>query len=225
MATEAKEIFDANTRSLKELLCQNGLGLYIPAYQRPYGWDRGKVSRLVDDTLHGLAGLSVSPDTFTFLGTVITIHDTNFATVEPAVRSETPAKVLTVIDGQQRLTTLLALTTCLHAQIRVRHWRLFKGKEPQENEALVYLHDQAQQVLALLAMSFYEVQQYGDVRIYPRMIRAFVDQWARKRPNNIYESPLAYLVFDYATSAQEEDVNRTRPRDYTARVRNEDSAA
>ncbi|WP_073421134.1 DUF262 domain-containing protein [Geodermatophilus nigrescens] len=226
MATEAKEIFDANTRSLKELLCQNGLGLYIPAYQRPYGWDKAKVSRLIDDTLHGLAGLASSPDTFTFLGTVITIHDTNFATVHPAVRSETPSKVLTVIDGQQRLTTLLALTACLHAQIRVRHWRLFRGSQPSvEDEALTYLHDQTQQVLAPLAMSFAEVQQYGDVRIYPRMIRAFVDQWARKRPNNIYDSPLAHLIFDYATRAQEEDASGTRPTDYRARVRDEDVSA
>jgi hypothetical protein len=223
MATEAKEIFDATTRSLRELLCQTGVGLYIPAYQRPYGWDKGKVARLVDDTLHGLRGLVDSPDTFTFLGTVITIHDTNFATVHPAVRSETPGKVLTVIDGQQRLTTLLALTACLHAQIRVRHWRLFKGVDPaSDDEALTYLHDQAQQVLAPLSMSFSEPQQYGDVRIYPRMIRAFVDQWARKRPNNIYESPLAHLIFDYTSSIQVEDGKR--PQDYRAKVRNADAS-
>lgn len=226
VATEAKEIFDANTRSLKELLCQNGLGLYIPAYQRPYGWDKTKVTRLIDDTLHGLASLPTSPDTFTFLGTVITIHDTEFATVHPAVRNETPSKVLTIIDGQQRLSTLLALTACLHAQIRVRHWRLFKGSEPpQEAEALTYLHDQTRQVLAPLLMSFAEAQQYGDVRIYPRMIRAFVDQWARKSPNNIYESPLAHLTFSYAASVQEEDSKGIKPTDYRAKTRHEDPSA
>ncbi len=222
MVTEAKEIFDANTRSLRDLLCQPGVGLYIPAYQRPYGWDKGKVSRLLDDTLHGLAALATSPDTYTFLGTVITIHDTNLATVEPAVKSETPSKVLTVIDGQQRLTTLLALTACLHAQIRVRQWRLFKGKEPDpQDRPLSYLHDQTQEVLASLSSSFAEAQQSGNARIYPRMIRAFIDQWAKKQPNNIYESPLAHLLYDYATKAQYEDENSVKPEDYKAVVRDD----
>jgi uncharacterized protein with ParB-like and HNH nuclease domain len=43
MPVEAKDIFEATSRSLRELLSENGLGLYIPPYQRPYGWDKGKV--------------------------------------------------------------------------------------------------------------------------------------------------------------------------------------
>src|SRR6478736_779902 len=104
MPTQAKEIFEAQSRSLRELLSDNGLGLYLPPYQRPYGWGKDKVEKLLDDTLHGLKNLSDSPDTFTFLGTVITIHDVNHVTVKPIVKPEVPSKVLTIIDGQQRIS-------------------------------------------------------------------------------------------------------------------------
>ena len=47
MPTEAKDIFEATSRSLRELTTENGLGLYIPPYQRPYGWDKRKVEKLL----------------------------------------------------------------------------------------------------------------------------------------------------------------------------------
>lgn len=57
MPTQAKEIFEAQSKSLRELLSDNGLGLYLPPYQRQYGWGKDKVEKLLDDTLHGLTNL------------------------------------------------------------------------------------------------------------------------------------------------------------------------
>ncbi|MDV3248285.1 DUF262 domain-containing protein [Mycobacterium avium subsp. hominissuis] len=125
MPIQAKEIFEAQSRSLRELLSDNGLGLYLPPYQRPYGWDKNKVEKLLDDTLHGLKNLAEAPDSFTFLGTVITIHDVNHVTVLPIVKPEVPSKVLTVIDGQQWLSSLLLLLVSLHNLIRQRSWKVF----------------------------------------------------------------------------------------------------
>src|SRR4051812_23329012 len=69
MPTQAREIFEAQSKSLRELLSDNGLGLYLPPYQRPYSWEKSKVEKLLDDTLHGLKNLGDMPDSFTFLGT------------------------------------------------------------------------------------------------------------------------------------------------------------
>src|SRR3712207_7104691 len=44
MPTQAREIFEAQSKSLRELLSDNGLGLYLPPYQRPYGWQKDKRS-------------------------------------------------------------------------------------------------------------------------------------------------------------------------------------
>lgn len=201
MAMEAKEIFEANSRNVRELLSENGLGLYIPPYQRPYGWDKEKVSKLIEDTLHGYSELLDHEDSFTFLGTVITIHDINFTTVQPAVRPDLPGKVLTVIDGQQRLTTLLIFCIALHNQIGLAHAKAFKGKKPETMSAAEHwLDGQSRSIIDKLEHTFLERQPYGDSPLYPRMIRSFDDQWSRSKVNAQYKSPIAFLTWKYAES-------------------------
>jgi hypothetical protein len=198
---EAKEIFEANSRNVRELLSENGLGLYIPPYQRPYGWDKEKVSKLLEDTLHGYSELLDHDDSFTFLGTVITIHDINFTTVQPAVRPDLPGKVLTVIDGQQRLTTLLVFCIGLHNQIALSHAKAFKGKTPATmSSPEQWLDGQARSIIDKLEHTFLERQPYGDAPLYPRMIRSFDDQWSRSKASAQYRSPIAYLTWKYAES-------------------------
>lgn len=200
MPMEAKDIFEANSRNVRELLSEPGLGLYIPPYQRPYGWDKDKVAKLLEDTLHGYSMLLESADSFTFLGTVITIHDINYTTVQPIVRPEVPGKVLTVIDGQQRLTTLLLFCVALHNQIRLAHSRMARGrKEESLNPAEQWLNGQTLRVLAELESTFLNRQPFGDAPHYPRMIRSFDDQWSRSKASAKYNSPIARLISDYLT--------------------------
>ncbi len=118
------EVFDANPISIERLLREPGQCFYIPAYQRPYSWDNDHIHRLFDDTGHGVAELLKSADAITFLGTIITIHDTQYTTVDPKVTDQLPPRVMTVIDGQQRLTTLLLLISALHDELTVRHAKL-----------------------------------------------------------------------------------------------------
>ncbi|MFD9392989.1 DUF262 domain-containing protein [Streptomyces sp. NPDC060000] len=219
MPTQAKEIFEAQSKSVRELLSDNGLGLYLPPYQRPYGWGKDKVEKLLDDTLHGLKNLSKAPDSFTFLGTVITIHDVNHVTVKPIVKSEVPAKVLTVIDGQQRLSSLLILLVGLHNLIRQRAWKVFKGKTPDPtNSAQNHLYSETSDMLQMLAAAFYERKNYGiKPPIYPRLIRAFVDQWARDEKLKKYESPIANLIYQYSLLADSETTSR--PTDFKPTAR------
>ena len=214
--TEAKDIFEAHSQSLRLFMSENGLGLYLPPYQRPYGWDKDKVAKLVDDTLHGLSKLGTRPDSFTFLGTVITIHDIEHVTVQPAVKQQVPAKVLTVIDGQQRLSSLLLLIVCLHNQIRLARWRVFKGKVPDQEEEpiLSALHSETQALLRQLGSAFYENHHDGDSPLYPRLIRAFKDQWSKNSKEAQYDSPIAHFVARYSVQSVAEDQANQRPLDY-----------
>jgi len=219
MPTQAKEIFEAQSQSLRELLSDNGLGLYLPPYQRPYSWGKDKVVKLLDDTLHGLKHLGEAPDSFTFLGTVITIHDVNHATVEPKVKPEVPAKVLTIIDGQQRLSSLLLLLVCLHNLIRQRFWKVFNGKEPDQSDgARTHLYFETITILQMLGTAFYERKNVGDAPIYPRLIRAFVDQWAKTDKFKLYESPIAKLIYSYSVLADREELS-ARPTDFRPKAR------
>ncbi|MHB9859074.1 DUF262 domain-containing protein [Streptomyces sp. YIM S03343] len=219
MPTQAKEIFEAQSKSLRELLSDNGLGLYLPPYQRPYGWGKDKVEKLLDDTLHGLKNLGEAPDSFTFLGTVITIHDVNHVTVKPIVKPEVPSKVLTVIDGQQRLSSLLILLVGLHNLIRQRAWKVFKGNEPDPTDsARTHLYSETINILQMLGAAFYERKNFGSTPIYPRLIRAFVDQWAKTDNLKLYESPIAHLIYSYSVLADDEKP-ASRPTDFRPKPR------
>jgi hypothetical protein len=217
--TQAREIFEAQSKSLRELLSDNGLGLYLPPYQRPYGWGKDKVEKLLDDSLHGLRNLGETPDSFTFLGTVITIHDVNHVTVQPIVKPEVPSKVLTVIDGQQRLSSLLLLLVSLHNLIRQHSWRVFKGEPPSSTDTQrVALYSETLSIQQTLSTAFYERKNFGDAPIYPRLIRAFVDQWAKDAKLKLYESPIANLIYTYSVMADAE-LPTAKPTDFKPKAR------
>lgn len=219
MPNQAKEIFEAQSKSLLELLSDNGLGFYLPPYQRPYGWDKGKVEKLLDDTLHGLKNLAERPGSFTFLGTVITVHDVEHVTVEPKVKQDVPSKVLTVIDGQQRLSSLLLLLVCLHNLIRQHSWKIFNGKEPDRSDvARNAFYGEILTVLDHLGKAFCEKKNFGEAPIYPRLIRAYVDQWSTAAKYKQYESPIAHLLYTYAVQAAEEPFT-SKPTDFKPKAR------
>lgn len=219
MPTQAREIFEAQSKSLRELLSDNGLGLYLPPYQRPYSWEKAKVEKLLDDTLHGLSNLGDAPDSYTFLGTVITIHDVNHVTVNPIVKPEVPSKVLTVIDGQQRLSSLLIILVSVHNQIRQRSWKVFRGKTPDStNSAQTHLYSETINILQMLATAFYEKKNFGDAPIYPRLIRAFKDRWSKDVKLKLYESPIANLIYRYSLLVDAEP-HTARPTNYKPKER------
>lgn len=224
MPMEAKDIFEANSRNVREMLSERGLGLYIPPYQRPYGWDKEKVAKLLEDTLHGYNMLLESKDSFTFLGTVITIHDINFTTVQPIVRPEVPAKVLTVIDGQQRLTTLLLLCLALHNHIRLAQGKMLKGKKPEAlTPAEQWLDGQTRRVIAELDSTFLDRQAYGDSPLYPRMIRSFDDQWSRSKQNAKYNSPVAHLIASYSEVVNADKATEFKPKKRDGQIEGEEA--
>jgi hypothetical protein len=194
---EIKDVFGAQPRSVWEYLCENGQGLYIPAYQRQYSWDKDKISRLFEDASHGFDLLVSRDDAITFLGTIIAIHDTQLLTVQPIVRGDTPAKVMTIIDGQQRLTTLLLMNTVLHEELRVRSKKFRKSERGED----AWLLEESMKVIGRLGKTFEEDMIYGDgeLQFYPRMIRSYDDSWSRKKGKARYSSPIGSYLHAYGT--------------------------
>ena len=228
MSVDPKNIFEAVTKPVTELFSDRGLGLYIPSYQRPYSWDKEKVNRLIEDISHGFKLLLDSEDSFTFLGTVITIHDHKHVTVQPIVRQDVPSKVLTVIDGQQRMTTLLLLCMALHNELSVVHQKYINYKNKIEKtfdqeqnsldfgaeraeelqsfrDAFEWLDGQTRQVIDALSSTFYEKYPYGETPLYPRMIRSLDDQWSKSAKSRKYNSSIAHLITTYIEEIEDTD--------------------
>ena len=98
--------FDARAQPLKDLLNATGTGFYVPLYQRPYRWT--KRQRLTLNRRHRRRDREVPTDcrSSTFLGSLITVDDSRDLVPTPTDR---PGTVRQVIDGQQRIATLLGL--------------------------------------------------------------------------------------------------------------------
>lgn len=198
---QIEDVFGAFPKSVLQYLCENGQGLYVPAYQRQYSWDKSKIERLVEDICHGFSMLINHEDAITFLGTLIAIHDTQYLTVNPLVKGDVPSRVMTIIDGQQRITTLLLINTVLHDSIRTRASAIKSSHEAEK----IWLFEECMKVAGLLAKTFEEDKDYGDgaFRFYPRMIRAYDDSWSRKKDKAEYRSPIGRYLHLYGQHCRE----------------------
>lgn len=201
MTIQIDQIFKAQAENLWQFLNTPGQGCYIPAYQRTYAWDAKNVDRLVDDAVNGLNHLMTRPSAISFLGTIIAIHDTNLVTVQPVYQSEVAPRVMTLIDGQQRISTAVMMNVAMHAHLTA----LSKRIEKQTGEAFDWIREQTAQVLAELRTTFVLDQNTGQpevYRYYPRIIRAYDDVWSKKGTQAFYNSPVARLIWTYINHLQ-----------------------
>lgn len=206
---EIKDIFSAESKSISQFLGERGQGLYIPSYQRPYTWGKQELTKLITDTIHGFKLFSESNSeseaTATFIGSIIAIHDTTNATVIPANKSGLPNKVMTIIDGQQRLTSLIMLIICLYIKIEKGFISRFSGKDnainqpefSEENSHLSWLFKNCIDVMDKLSQCVSEKQSFGVglFKWYPRMTRSYEDTWHRERAE--YTSPIAEYIYKF----------------------------
>lgn len=194
MTIDVEKAFRANPRSVLQFLQVPGQGCYIPAYQREYRWDRENVNRLFEDALHGLSLLPERAETISFLGTIIAIHDTQYVTVKPHFRNEMPRPVMTIIDGQQRISTFVLLFVATHNLLAT----CLPSIEKDDNDGSAWLLEEIQKMMAELRDCFILDKRSGkDLnRYYPRLIRSFDDVWSSK-PEARYSSAIARLIWEY----------------------------
>lgn len=93
----------ANETKVEDFLSSNKTQFVIPVYQRNYDWTTGQCKQLLDDILE--VGTSKKMNAH-FIGSIVYVHDD--------VYTASRIKELTVIDGQQRLTTLTLIYLVLH---------------------------------------------------------------------------------------------------------------
>ena len=86
--------------------------LDVPIYQRPYAWTPDEAGQLLDDLLEG-AGVEPGgePEPDYFLGSIVLMDTTNSASERLSTRMA--SRTFDIIDGQQRLVTVLTLFAVL----------------------------------------------------------------------------------------------------------------
>ncbi|CAN5156795.1 hypothetical protein BH23BAC1_BH23BAC1_26840 [soil metagenome] len=93
----------ANEINFNRFLSQNDTQFVIPVYQRNYDWSHSQCKQILDDIfeLGTNDGLSAH-----FIGSIVFVHDN--------VYSASGIRELTIIDGQQRLTTITLIYLVLY---------------------------------------------------------------------------------------------------------------
>jgi hypothetical protein len=104
-------VYPTASLSVSELLSGPYL-LNIPVYQRPYSWGREQAEQLLDDVIEasGLGSNSLADPAY-FLGTVLLMDGPGIETTKLSPKMS--SREFDVIDGQQRLVTLMTLFAVL----------------------------------------------------------------------------------------------------------------
>lgn len=101
---------NVSRKSIEEILSlnasgQSGKSYIIPEYQRPYKWDIEKCETLWIDITNFYDETKDGKDIEYFLGTIVTCNDPS------------NPKVIDVIDGQQRLTTIMLMLRAFYSKL------------------------------------------------------------------------------------------------------------
>ena len=150
----------ANETKVEDFLSSNKTQFVIPVYQRNYDWTTGQCKQLLDDILE--VGICKKMNAH-FIGSIVYVHDD--------VYTASRIKELTVIDGQQRLTTLTLIYLVLHGLAKelkneelvneINETYLINKFSPEEEKLKLRPTDNNDRALKYLLRSD-ETEEYSD---------------------------------------------------------------
>ena len=188
MPLQPKDLFEAQTSNLWETFMSHNsaAGYKIPEYQRDYTWTADHINRLFEDCLNGFSRLSQNNDQgFTFLGSIILTTGGREATFDGVS--------LVVIDGQQRLTSLI-FATCALFELITAHRTDLDTSRPKIREWLKM--ECELQLVSLRQCALGQIQRLDRDAYFPRLVRA-VDHRGSTPGESEYRSPLARLLVEF----------------------------
>ena len=130
-------------------------GLVLPEYQRPYKWEDDQVEQLWDDIFESYEGDYKNY----FLGSVITVKDN---------------QAIDIIDGQQRLTTLMILF-CVLRDVYPKINSGAADPEAVDNETIKISCDSFVCVVVLVFLYFCCCRVFNDHLFYTCIVDNFFE--------------------------------------------------
>ena len=188
----AADLFKAETGSFWDTVNNySGVaGFRVPEYQRTYDWSRTQIKRLLEDCLNGFFELSKNQNyKYTFLGTIILVSEKKF-------EDSFDGRSLSIVDGQQRLTTLILICCALIEELLLHH----DDVEYIKLNTAQWIKKEFEYVCYQLS-SCVIGQLHGRGKTtfpFPRIVRIGKDYRARKKVDAEYSSTIAKFLMDFA---------------------------
>ena len=206
MKTPIETLFDATASSPLELamLKSGSVGFIVPEYQRPYDWEEDDIKRLYCDILNGFKRRWTSSEkahTYTFLGSIILVKEK---------QKKFSGESISIVDGQQRLTTLVLLACALCSALRYEFDRV-DGDAIDKNIYRWLKSEVEKQELDLYACAL------GSLRITPTEYFPFAkiirhgDTRGNNKADSEYRSPIGKFLEGFAEYFTTNDIEYVPP--------------
>jgi uncharacterized protein with ParB-like and HNH nuclease domain len=181
------DIFSADSHSILDFFtnrCGSGktIGFNIPQYQRPYSWKKSDIKRLIDDICNGVRNFvnqsceqNTTVSEIHFIGTVMTIDC--LAYTKQREKQALPSKIENVIDGQQRISSIVLIAICLYHELST-----YLEDLPEE-EKFEILRECVQDYIEQLKSIFSFKKNLGGSHYLPTVIRESKDFWTIDEKN------------------------------------------
>lgn len=202
-----EKAFITDNKSVYLYLSTTGQGLYIPLYQRDYSWDKDNIIQLQEDIESGISRIVNTQDEqeIRFLGTIITLIESNRDKIYPIEPQIVPSRIEVLIDGQQRLSTIIILSTILLKN-------LFDIKQKLESLSCEFIEE---------INDIYNFWEDKLIQIYtvdirrkskPKIIRGNRDFWTEKEnAETAYNSSVSYYLAKFIESHANDFNNTFKP--------------
>lgn len=192
VVTEVDALFKPTSASVRQLLSDLVGGFSIPSYQRPYRWKPADQRRLCDDLISGVDRLVRDESAVAFVGAIITVSGVSDRNVT------IPSDARQIIDGQQRLSTILMIAVAAHERLGALEPKVIE-KSPVDEETRGWLAEQLSEVRYQLRECLGDTRSFGDdeYKILPKIVRDIADIWSTRQQTARYLSPVANLLHSY----------------------------
>ena len=189
--------FEAMAANFEDTMTKGGnAGFRVPEYQRTYDWNTENIKRLIEDCLNGFFYLSQqqNQESYTFLGTIILVSEESERSFD--------GTSLSIVDGQQRLTTLILLCCALIEELFLRK----KDVQHLQKSTASWIKSEIEFIRERLFRCVVgQLSSRGRSAWFPRVVRCKEDNRAFDRTDAEYRSVVASFLMEFAESYQQDD--------------------
>jgi len=194
MKIDISDAFQTLGYSIYEFYQRPGTGFYIPLYQREYSWDKENVEQLLDDIAKGVDALLSHEDEIRFLGTIISVDETDKKRIQPQDPRSLPPTIEKIIDGQQRLTTISLLAALLYKHLVDIETKLTKLNTINKSDFEEICTNWKSKLIDIFSTDL----RTGRPTRKPKIIRGHIDYWVKEGVNaDAYKSDAALFFADF----------------------------
>ncbi|MDQ5767256.1 DUF262 domain-containing protein [Thiothrix subterranea] len=185
--SKVSDTFTSQALSIQDtfLLHNSNVGYRVPIYQRGYRWNEENIFRLFESILHGIVLLD-EDSSIRFIGTIILSSD------KEKKEKEFGGISLSIVDGQQRLSTISLIICRLMNQIMLN----LKKVDNLSDELSVLLNSLRSCIVGRKNSTI--IRSYLS-EFYPRLVRESIDARGHTPLLKKYDSFIAEYLFSFGS--------------------------